>query len=82
MNNIGSSIMSCNKLRKPANVTMIIVGFVLISLEIYTYFVTKPTAVEFKDDIQMRSKYLPEILMCPRPAFNLKAMQKKGFKGL
>ncbi len=79
---MGSSIMSCTNLRKSANVIMIIVGLVLISLQIHTYFVTKPTAMEFKDDIQMKTKYLPEILMCPRPAFNLKAMQKKGFKGL
>ena len=60
---------------------MIMVGVVLISIEIHTYFVIKPTAVEFKDDIKMTSKYLPEILFCPRPAFNLKAMQQKGFKG-
>ena len=68
-------------LKKFANAAMIIVGIVLISIEIHTYFVIKPTAVEFKDDIQMTSKYLPEILFCPKPAFNLKAMQQKGFKG-
>ena len=76
-----SFIISCFNLRKFVNVTMIMVGVVLISIEIHTYFVIKPTAVEFKDDIKMTSKYLPEILFCPRPAFNLKAMQQKGFKG-
>ena len=76
------NIISCFNLRKSATVALLMVGVVLISMEIYTYFVTKPTAVEFKDGIQMTSKYLPEILLCPRPAFNLKAMQKKGFNGL
>ena len=75
------NIISCFNLRKSATVALLIVGVVLISLQIYKYFVTKPTSVEFKDGIQMTSKYLPDILMCPRPAFNLKAMQEKGFKG-
>ena len=73
--------ISLFNLRKFANATMIMVGIVLISIEIHTYLVIKPTAVEFKDDIQMTSKYLPEILFCPRPSFNLKAMQQKDFKG-
>ena len=68
-------------LRKVAIVAMIIVGIVLISMDIYTYLVTMPTSVEFKDDIKMTSNYLPEILLCPRPAFNLKVMQQKGFEG-
>ena len=76
------SIVSYLSLRKSATAVMMIVGVVLIYLEIYTYFVTKPTSVEFKDGIQMKSKYLPEILICPRPAFNLKTMQQKGFNGL
>ena len=74
------NIISCFNLRKLATVTLLIVGVVLISLEIYTYFVTKPTSVEFKDGIQMTSKYLPDILMCPRPAFNLKVMQQRALR--
>ena len=74
-------ILNCFNFRKFATIALLIVGVVLISHELYTYFVAKPTAVEFKDGIQMTSKYLPEILMCPRPAFNLKAMQQKGFNG-
>ena len=78
---MGSSMFNFFNLKKFLGLTMIIVGIVLISIEIHTYFVTKPTSVEFKDDIRLTSKYLPEIIFCPRPAFNLKAMQQKGFKG-
>ena len=69
----------CNS-RKAANITLITVGIVVISLEIYRYFVTIPTALEVTN-VRMSSKYLPEILMFPKPAFNLKAMQQKNFKG-
>ena len=81
MRKMTSFYISFFKLKKFANTSMIMVGIVLISIEIHTYFVIKPTAVEFKDDIRMTSKYLPEILFCPRPAFNLKALQQKDFKG-
>ena len=57
------------------------IGFYLIGREFYSFIFIQPTTLEVKTE-KMRSKFIPEILLCPEPTFIMDAVIASGFKGI